>query len=131
MTVKRLLLALAVGLVLLVGCGSSAPPGFTSHGTLDVSTGLFSGGSPSDLFPTISDGVQVTVVNSSNTVIGTGTLHQVSSPAETVGQTDSYTFTVANLPGGLTRYGFEIGGKGTVWDTPSEAKHPAFSLSAN
>jgi hypothetical protein len=94
--------------------------------------GILAGGPPSELFPDISDGSQVTVVNSSNTVIGNGTLSLQGNQAQTVGQSDTYAFTVSNLPGGLPRYGFQIGhNHGTVWETPSEAKHPSLSLSAS
>jgi hypothetical protein len=84
------------------------------------------------LFPDITDGAQVTVVNSSNTVVGTGTLYLQGNQAQTVGESDSYIFTVSKLPGGLARYGFEVGhNRGTVWETPSEAKDPSLSLSAS
>ncbi len=124
-------ISLAVLALVLAAC-SSSPPSFTAHGAVTVSAGILAGGPPSELFPDISDGAQVTVVNSSNTVVGTGPLHLQGNQAQTVGESDSYTFTVSNLPGGLTRYGFEIGhNRGTVWETPSEAKDPSLSLSAS
>jgi hypothetical protein len=126
------LAAVVLTVTLMLSACSSTPPSFTAHGTLTVSTGLFSGGSPSALFSDISDGGQVTVVNSSNTVIGNGTLNLQGNQAQTVGESDTYTFTVSSLPGGLSRYGFQIGhNRGTVWETPSEAKHPSLSLSAS
>jgi hypothetical protein len=129
--VSKPLTALILLALMLAAC-SSSPPGFTAHGTLTASAGILAGGPPSELFPDITDGGQVTVVNSSNTVIGTGTLNLQGNQAQTVGQTDTYTLTVSNLPGGLSRYGFQIGhNRGTVWETPSEAKHPSLSLSAS
>lgn len=124
--------AIVLTVTLVLSACSSTPPSFTAHGTLTVSTGLFVGGPPSEVFSDISDGGQVTVVNSSNTVIGTGTIHLQGSPAETVGESDTYTFTVSNLPGGLSRYGFQVGqNRGTVSETPSEAKNPSLSLSTS
>jgi hypothetical protein len=126
------LAAVVLTVTLVLSACSSTPPSFTAHGTLAISAGMFAGGPPSELFPNISDGGQVTVVNPSNTVIGTGTLSLQGSPAETVGETDTYTFTVENLPGGLSRCGFQIGqNRGTVWETPSKAKDPSLSLSAS
>jgi hypothetical protein len=126
------LAAVVLTVTLALSACSSTPPSFTAHGTLAVSTGIFSGGPPSELFSDISDGGQVTVVNPSNAVIGTGTLNLQGNQAETVGETDTYTFTVSNLPGGLSSYGFQVGqNRGTVWETSSEAKDPSVSLSAS
>ena len=72
--VSKTFIALIVLALVLAAC-SSSPAAFAAHGRLTASAGLMSGGPPSELFPDISDGGQVTVVNSSNTVIGTGTLH--------------------------------------------------------
>lgn len=118
-------LAASATALALVGC-SSAPPPITAHGSVEDCTNALSAGS------------QVTVVNDSGTVIGSGTLADDNSssaqaqeqaydalnlqpvnlddPTATSPSMGIYTFTVANLPGGEPRYGVATGsGHGTLW----------------
>lgn len=101
----------------------------------------------SEAYPDITDGTQVTVTDSSGTVIGTGTLSYSksqsvtqallmgtemgmgASAADMVLDVAVYTFTVTGLPAGLSRYGFSVGtNRGTIWETASQAKDPQLTL---
>jgi hypothetical protein len=126
----------------LAACSSSPPP-ITAHGTLMVETGLLSGLTAQSAYPDITDGSQVTVTDSSGTVIGSGdlsysepkTLELVLAASAKMGQNAStvasalsqdvavYTFTVSGLPGGEQRYGIKAGqNRGTIWFTASQMK---------
>ncbi len=118
----------------------------TAHGSELVFANPLDGQNVQNAYPDISDGTQVTVVNSSGTVVGTGTLQ--SDPAATVRALKSavagisglsasdftsfvaeYDFTVT-VPGGLARYGIRAGqNRGTTWLTPQQMRNgPALSL---
>lgn len=124
--------AVAITALGLAGCGSN-PGTITGHGTmavdLNISGALGGGSSASDPF---TDGTQVVVVNSSGTVIASTALHSTGGH-KLDGMSflfeDTYTFTVT-VPGGLPRYGLQVGGTGhgTIWETPAEMTHPALSL---
>lgn len=130
---KRITAALAsCALAAITGstaaCGSS-PGTITSHGTMAVDFNIGGGvlGNESDPF---SDGTQVVVVNSAGTVIGSSTLHAAgTSLLGGVFPEDRYTFTVT-VPGGLPRYGLQVGGTGhgTIWETPAQMSKPALNL---
>jgi len=87
------------------------------------SSSLLGGGSgdPSQNYPDIADGGQVTVVNSQQQVIGDGTL---SAGAYSTGLlTAQYYNWKAAVPGGLPRYGVEVGtNRGTVWFSQQQMK---------
>ena len=122
LTTKRIGLAvLACVLVLLAGaCGSQAAP-ITAHGALEVAVSPNDGESTSQAYPDINPGSQVTVINSGNDVIATGTLVFGHIDA-TQGETDYYTFTVT-VPAGLPRYGIQVGnGHGTIWESAAQMK---------
>jgi hypothetical protein len=131
----------------LFGSGVFSGPGsFTAHGSEMVFADPFNGQNVQQAYPDITDGAQVTVINSSGTVVGTGTLQ--SDPVGTLqaikaavtgtpGLSASdfasfvmkYTFTVT-VPGGLPRYGIRAGqDRGTVWLSPNQMRHgPALTL---
>jgi hypothetical protein len=116
------LAAVTVVLLTAVGCSSSPAP-INAHGTVTVDYT-----SSDDL----SDGSQVVIVNSAGTVVGNGTLAlKHSGPGMLgIGEEDVFSFTVA-VPGGLPRYGIQVGGTshGTVWDSAAQMKSgPALSL---
>lgn len=121
---RKILLEASAALLLIgaVACSSSPAP-VTAHGTVEVAASILNGTNTSD-YPDITDGAQVTVVNSAGTVIGTGTLHFQRTLNIALVDSDWYTFTVSGLPGGLARYGFQVGNqsRGTVWETPAEVK---------
>jgi hypothetical protein len=129
------LVAVIAAAVVVAGCGG--PGTFTAHGTDLVCADITSGTSAADAYPDISDGGQVTVTDSTGKVIGTGTL--VSTPVPTkvasLGGASvaeffgSYKFSVT-VPGGLQRYGIQIGqNRGTVWFSPSKMQSgPSVSL---
>ena len=108
-------------------------------------SGLLSGANVQDSYPDITSGSQVTVTDSTGTVIGTGTLAYDSgktsvlvSYAALAAKLPSYdftqdvavyTFTVTGLPGGLSRYGIKVGqNRGTIWESASQVKDPALTL---
>jgi hypothetical protein len=143
-----LVILAGVSVSILAGCSNSPPP-ITARGTMTLYTGLLSGSDVADAFPDITTGSQVTVTNPSGTVIGTGTLAYskadtldfVLEAAAKMGQNAGvtaaalsqdvavYTFTVAGLQGGLSRYGFSVGqNRGVVWESPSQAKDPGLTL---
>jgi hypothetical protein len=109
--------AAALPLLLLAGC-SSSPAQITAHGKLAVDYDTSAGDD-------LSDGSQVVVVNSAGTVVGNATLTQVSTPAGApvfLGDSeDDFAFKVT-VPGGLPRYGIQIGGTGhgTTWESAGQ-----------
>jgi hypothetical protein len=135
------LLVLVLVLVFVVAaCGSSAPP-IAANGTLTVEVNPLGGVEVSNAYPDITDGSQVTVTDSSGTVVGTGTLSysktQTDAEALVLGtamglganaddldlDVGVYTFTVTGLPGGEARYGIKVGqNRGTIWFTASQMK---------
>jgi hypothetical protein len=109
----------------------SGPGILTARGTEAVCSADYdplnpAGTSAADEYPDITDGGQVTVIDSANHVIGTGTLSLAggSTPAEA-----HYTFSV-RVPSGEARYGIEIGhNRGTVWTSEKEMRSgPGVSL---
>jgi len=123
-TITTALAGTALAFLALAAC-SSAPATISAHGTVTVD---YTGSTGDD----ISDGSQVVVVNSSGTVIGNGTLTlKHSGPGLlNIGEEDDFTFTVT-VPGGLARYGVQVGGTshGTVWETAAQMKAgPALSI---
>jgi|SRR6516165_8583253 hypothetical protein len=128
-----LTIILVIGIIMTawgISKATSSPGSITSHGQVELATTnlLGDGLSPADAFPDIAPGGQVTVVNSSDQVIGTGTLTQGAMSSGLV-SADFLNFTVS-VPAGLSRYGIEIGhDRGTVWFTPAEMKSgPGLSL---
>ena len=116
------LAAVAAVLLAAAGCSSSPAP-ITAHGTVTVDYT-----SSDDL----SGGSQVVIVNSAGTVVGNGTLTlRHSGPGLlNFGEEDVFGFTVT-VPGGLPRYGIQVGGTshGTVWDSAAQMKTgPSLSL---
>jgi hypothetical protein len=110
-----------VALALVLGLGGSAGS-ITAHGTEEVSVNPLDGTSVQDAFPDVTDGSQVTVVNSSGQVIGTGTLSYDPSDAISGDPewSEFYDFTVT-VSGGQPRYGIQVGsGHGTVWFTAQQ-----------
>lgn len=119
--------ALAVALTGISAC-SSGPGQITVKGTVEVDYSMSGASDP------YSDGTQVVVYNSSNQVIATGTLSTSTKPANPLNgmfslYADYYTFTVT-VPGGLPRYGIEVGGQhGILWEREADMKAgPALSL---
>lgn len=115
--------AVAAAVLALAAAACGGPGNFTAHGSEQVCADA----------PDITDGTQVTVTDSANHVIGTGTLATDGSAAATklVQQYDSlqaslgtfgnssgiyiYKFTVSDLPAGQQRYGISIGqNRGTI-----------------
>lgn len=124
----RWTMALAVTALLLAGCGGGSQ--ITAHGTEDVTVSPGSGMTVQDAFPDVTNGSQVTVVDPSGKVIGTGTLSYAKGDTGAAIQwAMAYDFTVT-VPGGETRYGIQIGhDRGTVWFTPAQmTKGPALQL---
>jgi len=116
-------LAAAVLAALLLAACSSSPAPITAHGTVTVDYT-----SSDDL----SGGSQVVIVNSAGTVVGNGTLTATSSGPGTDGlaQQDVFSFKV-QVPGGLARYGIQVGGTshGTLWETAAQMKAgPALAI---
>lgn len=119
-----LLAAVTAALLAAGGC-LSGPASITANGKVTVD---YTGSTGDDL----SDGSQVVIVNSAGTVIGTGTLAlKHSGPGLlNIGEEDVFSFKVT-VPGGLPRYGIQVGGTshGTVWDSAAQMKSgPALSL---
>lgn len=124
---------IAVGIII----ATSGPGSFTAHGTVEDCTG------------TLSDGSQVTVLDSAQHVIGTATLatdnskaaqaleaqaDQFSAALGSFGSSDAgmtiYDFTVV-VSGGEARYGIQTGSSshGTIWFSPQEMqKSPGITL---
>jgi hypothetical protein len=79
----------------------------------------------------LSDGSQIVVVNSAGTVVGTGTLSTSGGTNLGGGDfADTFSFAVT-VPGGLSRYGIQVGGTshGTVWESAQQMKSgPALTL---
>jgi hypothetical protein len=123
---RTVLLAAAILAALLLAACSSSPAPITAHGKVTVD---YTDPAVGD---DLSDGSQVVIVNSAGTVIGNGTLAAVSSGAGMlgIGQEDVFSFKVT-VPGGLPRYGVQVGGTshGTVWETAAQMKAgPALAL---
>ena len=123
----RWTMALVAAALLAAACGGGQ---LTVHGAEDVSVSPGSGMTVQQAFPDITSGSQVTVVDPSGKVIGTGTLAYAKGDATAALQWEmAYVFTVT-VPAGEARYGIQVGhGRGTVWFTPQQmAKGPALSL---
>lgn len=126
-----LLAALGVTALLLAGGSSS----ISAHGTMELDD--FTGDCVSDAgFSDITDGAQVTVTNSSGTVIGNGTLSYDTNQSSAQSNIQPgmsvciYRFAVT-VPGGLSRYGITISHRGTIWFTSAQmTKGPGLSLSS-
>jgi hypothetical protein len=108
----RTILAAAAGIALLSGltaCGGAST--LTAHGTETVAVSVLDGESAREAFPDVTDGSQVTVMDSTRNIIGNGILSETStSIAE-----EQFRFTVT-VPGGLARYGIQVGSnRGTLW----------------
>lgn len=149
MTARRCLIpAAAVSAISLLSACSSTPPPVAAHGTVTLYTGLLSGSSVAEAYPDVTAGSQVTVTNTSGTVIGTGTLSYdkteefelVTLAAAKMGSNAGvtaaalssdvavYEFTVT-VPSGLSRYGISVGtGRGTIYENAAEMKDPALTL---
>jgi hypothetical protein len=128
--------AAVAGIVFAV---TSGPGSFTAHGTDAVCVDA------SD----ITDGAEVTVLDSAGHVLGTGSLAEDNSPEATKleqqyaslqgalsylsgspSAMSIYTFTVTGLPGGEPRYGITVGqDRGTVYFTEKQMRSgPGLSL---
>lgn len=129
MTKTFCIAALAGVLAVSAAACSSGPGTIASHGTVTVDyTSAADGGAGDDL----SGGSQVVVVNSAGTVVGNGTLAVKSSGPglDNIGSEDVFTFSVT-VPGGLPRYGIQVGGTGhgTVWESAAQMKSgPALTI---
>lgn len=120
-------------IAVIVLVNAKGAPVFTGHGTLTVSEStLDSGGlSLSEAYPDIADGGQVEIVNPAGAVVGVGTLSQQKVPAGqaaidalSMSTSEYFTFTVPNLPPGLTRYGIKVGhDRGTLWESATAVKN--------
>ncbi len=100
----------------LAGCPS--PKTIT---TLGVQTVEVTGISPSDAYPDIHDGTQVTVIDSKGVVIGDGILTEIASSRL---DEEDFVFKVT-VPAGLPRYGIQVGSTnrhGTVWFSEKEMR---------
>jgi hypothetical protein len=121
--------ALAAGTISFAAACSSGPAPITAHSTMTVDYTMsgFYGGAGDDL----SDGSQVVIVNSAGTVIGTGALTTTSGTSLGGGDMkDTFSFTM-KVPGGLPRYGIQVGGTshGTVWESAQQMRSgPALTL---
>jgi len=118
------LFATLAGINAVSGGGS-----MTVHGTEVVTLNPLDGTNVSQAFPDITAGTEVTVVSSSGTVIGSGSLSEADASSWTTWSA-AYSFTVT-VPSGEPRYGIQIGhDRGTVWFTQQQmAKGPGLSLS--
>jgi hypothetical protein len=111
-----------IAVVLILG-GSAGS--ITAHGTEEVSVSPLDGTTVQDAYPDVTEGSQVTVVNSSGQVIGTGTLSYDAADAvsQDLEWSEFYQFSVT-VPGGQPRYGIQVGsGHGTVWFTAQQMQH--------
>ncbi|MGH3096478.1 MAG: hypothetical protein ACRDMV_10840 [Streptosporangiales bacterium] len=131
--------ALAIALSLTLA-GSST---FTMHGSMlvtDLSTSPYASpsvlaagdeGSPcytSGGYGDIAPGVAVKVTDAAGKQIGLGTLQA----GKTIGPGGcAFPFTVKDVPLDKKSYGIEISHRGTVVETPQQAKTPALSLGGN
>jgi hypothetical protein len=123
--------ATAVTLPLVLGGGST----ITARGALELDD--FTGNCLTDPgFSDITQGTQVVVTNSANTVVGTSALNYAQQQSAEQSSLQPglsvciYTFTVS-VPGGLSRYGIIISHRGTVWFSAAQmAKGPGLSLSS-
>jgi hypothetical protein len=105
-------LIIVLAAVVIIVKVTSGPGTITAHGTLEVAVSMLDGDTPSEAYPDISDGGQVTVIDSDHNVIGTGTLSETGTGGL---DNDYYTFT-SKVPGGEQRYGIQIGNnRGVVW----------------
>lgn len=146
-------LALAGGVTAgLALSGGSTPPPIVSHGTVTLLTGIIGGPEVTSAYPDVTNGSQITVVNSSGTVLGTGTLSyslpetaadatsmaaafngdaggSAVTPGEMAVHVAVYDFTV-NVPGEQTRYGVTVGqNRGTEWLSAAQMKSgPALQI---
>jgi hypothetical protein len=128
--------------MLLSACGGT--PSITSHGTVTVLADPGNGQTAQDAYPDIADGGQVTIMDASGKVIGTGTLSYSSSQTSamltkaTAGSglnagelktfVAEYDFT-ATVPGGQSRYGIKVGqNRGTVYETAGQMKDPSLTI---
>jgi len=121
--------AVLIIVVVLLAIGVFGGGTMTVHGTEQVSANPFNGMNATDAYPDITAGAQVTVVDPSGKVIGTGSLAEADPSAWDLYDA-VYSFTVT-VPAGESRYGIEIGqNRGTVWFTPQQmASGPGLSLS--
>jgi hypothetical protein len=116
-------LALAAGLT--AGCGSHAaaatgrPHPVLALGTISVATSC----SDTSSYPDVQPGSQVIVTNSAGTVIATASLDTGHAKDAITPYVCRYPFDV-KVPGGLPRYGIEIGhNRGTVWFSQSQMRN--------
>lgn len=94
---------------------------FTARGFVQVTTPAMSGQAPQQAFPDIAAGDEVTVVDSSGTVVSSGILTQGMSSAGLV-NSQFLDFTLS-VPAGLDRYGIRVGlDRGTVWFTREQMR---------
>lgn len=121
---RAILSAAGIALALtLTACSIGGSSNITVHGTEVVAVDILNGQSAADLYPDVATGSQVTVVDSSHKVIGTGTLSEGPATAQFGTDSEQFKFTVT-VPDGLTRYGIEVGNdnRGTVWFSEKEMK---------
>jgi hypothetical protein len=113
----RVILGAAALALALTACGGAST--ITAHGTETVAVSILAGESAQQAFPDVTDGGQVTVVDSTGNVVGSGIL----SETDTSTVIDEFKFTVT-VPGGLARYGIQIGNgsRGTVWFSKGQMK---------
>lgn len=122
--------ALSLGL-LAAGCGSSSPPPITANGTIQVSINEADNiGAPGSAVNPFENGGAVQVVTDSGKVLAAAPV----TPSANAGQAEgsdavlNYQFRVT-VPAGQPQYGIRLSGvPGTVWESASEMRHPALSV---
>ena len=113
----------AVTVLALAGCGSGT---VTIRGQIDLSNSSSFATSCADTsdFPDVSQGTQVVVKSPSETVLGSGALGAGRTlSADGIALSCDYPFTVAGVAA-QSRYGVEVGSRGTVWFTAAQARNP-------
>ena len=104
--------AIAISGIVIVLVVALSPKSFTTQGTFDIenddsvvtnSDGTCSGGSG---YEDISDGAQVTVYDQRKNIVAIANLRPGTATDST---TCEYSFTIADVPGGLKFYGVLVG----------------------
>lgn len=125
-------IAAVLAVLALAACGAQAatakprPRAVLALGAINVATPC----SDADTYPDVQAGAQVIVVNSAGTVIATGNLGAGHPQDAITPDVCRFPFNV-KVPGGLPRYGIEIGHRGTVWYSQAEMRSgPKLTLGA-
>lgn len=125
-------IAAVLAVLALAACGGRAaattrPRAVLALGTISVAAPC----GDTDSYPDVQAGSQVIVRNSAGTVIATASLGSGhADDGENLADNCRFPFDV-KVPGGLARYGIEIGHRGTVWYSPAEMRNgPKLTLGA-